>query len=233
VQDTAAVQLFVDRARAARSNFTLSEPELAAVAEICRRLDGLPLAIELAAARVRLLRPGEILRLDEGNTALSSMIKSNLALLGPDERELFARLSVFSRGFTLHAAQHVCEPRTLNQPLVDLLDNLARSSLVQRPATETGTETRFSMLEAVRQIAFDALRGTGEAETYQRRQADYFLHLVAEADAGLMGSAQARALEQLRLERNNIRAALRRQRRHARAGGGPRDRQSAVALLAV
>jgi predicted ATPase/transcriptional regulator with XRE-family HTH domain len=213
-----AVQLFLERARAARNDFALSEPEITAITEICRRVDGLPLAIELAAARARILRPTQILERDEPRAELNSMIESNLQMLGADERDLFARLAVFSRGFTLQAAEEVCAPHMLSQPLIDVLGNLAGWSLLQRPLMGDGVSPRFTMLEIIREHAFHQLRASGEAQALQRRHAEYFLDLVTTAGARLTGRAQIRALEQLKAERDNIRAALR-----WAAGGGPSE----------
>ena len=163
-----AVQLFVDRARAVRSNFALTEANAMAVVEICRRLDGLPLAIELAAARTRLLEPEALLArlenvldalgtgpvdLPERQRTLRATVEWSVGLLDDAEQRFLAALSVFADGWTLAAAASVCE--LTDDRVLDLLDELARHSLVTVEASDVGS--RFRMLTSVQNLAAERL----------------------------------------------------------------------------
>ena len=184
-----AVRLFVDRARAVRHDFTLDDANAAAVMEICRRLDGLPLAIELAAARTRVLAPAALLArlehvldalgtgpidLPERQRTLRATVEWSFGLLDDMERELVEALSVFADGWTVDAATHVVarpEDETL-----DLLDALAGHSLVSVVADDAGP--RFRMLVTVRELAAERLAAGGAGADVARRHAEYFAELV-------------------------------------------------------
>jgi predicted ATPase len=213
-----AVQLFVDRAQAVRYDFALTEDNALAVVEICRRLDGLPLAIELAAARTRLLEPGALLarlgsRLDglgtgpvdlpERQRTLRATVEWSIGLLDDAEEHLLATLSIFVEGWTVDAAMHVSdltEDRTL-----DLLDALAGHSLVHVDATAAGP--RFGMLASVREMAAERLASSAALADVERRHADYFGALVENAD--WPAERQAEWAERLRTDEENLRIAIR------------------------
>jgi predicted ATPase len=219
-----AVRLFVDRAQAVRYGFDLTEERAPTVVEICRRLDGLPLAIELAAARTRLLDPGALLaRLGRSLDALGTgsvdlparqrtlraTVEWSVGLLSDDEQRMLATLSVFADGWTLDAATRVAdldEDRTL-----DLLDALAGNSLVQvdttGPIGPSGGGPRFHMLASVRELAAERLAADGEQDAVSRRHAAYFRALVEDAD--WPAERQGEWAEQLRAEEENLRVAIR------------------------
>jgi predicted ATPase len=213
-----AVRLFVDRAQGVRYDFALTEDNALAVAEICRRLDGLPLAIELAAARTRLLEPGALLarlrsRLDalgtgpvdlpERQRTLRATVEWSVGLLDNAEEHMLATLSVFVEGWTVDAAVHVSsltEDRAL-----DLLDALAGHSLVNVDATDVGP--RFHMLASVRELAAERLAASADLADVERRHAEYFGALVENAD--WPAERQAEWAERLRTEEENLRVAIR------------------------
>jgi non-specific serine/threonine protein kinase len=229
-----ALALFVERARAVRPELTV-DAAAPAVAAICRHLDGLPLAIELAAARVKLLTPPELLaRLsgtaDEASPAalrlltggprdaparqrtLRDTIAWSYALLDPDEQRLFRRLAVFVGGCTLEAAEAVAGP-DVNEPRPELgaLDGVA--SLVDksllRHLGQTDGVTRVGMLETVREFGLEQLMAAGEADRLGRRHLAYCLALVERAEPGLTSAEQGRWIDRLEAERGNMGAALR------------------------
>jgi len=213
-----AVQLFVDRARAVRYDFELTDENAAAVVEICRRLDGLPLAIELAAARIRLLDPNALLArlehvldafgpgpvdLPERQRSLRATIEWSVGLLDDDARDLLAALSVFVDGWTVAAAADVAE--LTDDGALDLLDALAGHSLVSVVASRS--EPRFRMLTSVRQFAAELL-GTGERrDRLERRHADYFRTLVEAVH--WPSERQVDWVERVRVDEENVRAAVR------------------------
>jgi predicted ATPase len=203
-----AVELFRQRAEAVLPGFTADYGRLA---EICRRLDSLPLAIELAAARVKVLPPGELLaRLDrrlpmltgtrrdlpERQRTLRATIEWSYELLDPAEQRLFARLSVFAGGWMLAAAETVCEAD------LDTLGSLLDKSLIRREGD------RFSMLETIREYALERLEDSGDADTVRRRHAEHFADLAEASEGEHLGPAQAPLRQQFRTEWDNIRAAL-------------------------
>jgi predicted ATPase len=203
-----AVELFRQRAEAVLPQFSADYDLLA---EICRRLDSLPLAIELAAARVKVLPPGELLgRLDrrlplltasrrdlpERQQTLRATIAWSFDLCSADEQELFGRLGVFSGGFTLDAAEAVCDAG------LDAFQGLLEKSLVRREGE------RFSMLETIREFAVERLEETGQGGELRRRHAEYFTELAEDVETEHLGPAQAPLREQFRTEWDNIRAAL-------------------------
>jgi len=190
-----AVKLFVQRARAVKPDFEVTNESAPALAEICVRLDGLPLAIELAAARVRVLPPqqmlerlGNRLKLLKGGSrdlparqqTLRGTIDWSYDLLTEEEKALFGRLSVFSGGRTLEAAEEVCDPEGTLDAL-EVVGALLEKSLL-RQEEGVGGEPRFVMLEAVHEYASEKLEESEEAEKFKRAHAEYFLALAAEAD---------------------------------------------------
>ena len=221
--DYEAVRLFVERASAVRPDFSLTQENAVAVVEICRRLDGLPLAIELAAARIKLLPPGVLQErlsnrlklltggarnLPERQRTLRNAIAWSYDLLGGSEKVLFARLGVFSGGATLEAIEAVCDaPGDLPTDVFDGVSSLVDESLL-RQEEEWGGEPRFVMLETIREYARERLRQSGEAEAASRAHAAYFLALAEEAEPMLWGAEDAVWLDRLEQEHNNIRAAL-------------------------
>ena len=216
-----AVALFTDRASAVKASFELTEGNAASVAEICRRLDGLPLALELAAARIRTMSPSSLLaRLDRSlelltggprdladrQRTLRAAISWSYELLDEDERKLFSRLGVFAGGFTQDAAEAVADRGDLSLAVWDGLSSLVDKSLVRRTDTD---EERFSMLETIRSFALEKLEGSGEGEDIRRAHAEFFRGLAEEAWPVLASTAPTEALQRLRPEEDNTRAALR------------------------
>ena len=215
-------RLFVERARAAAPAFELEEGNASSVASICWRVAGLPLALELAAAKVRFLDPATLLsRLDK---ALSSAWARDLPerqrtmratldwshdLLSEPERELFRRLSVFAGGFTLEAAEAVGAAGSIGvEDVLDLLGTLAEQSLVIAESSSGGYEARYGMLEPVRQYAREKLEESGEGENILRRHAEFFLALSERAMSEFWGQRQDEWLERLERENDNLRAAM-------------------------
>lgn len=213
-----AFHLFVEQARAARPDFALSDESAAAVAEICQRLDGLPLAIELAAARVRVLAPIAMLRRLERRLpllvagtrdapvrqrTLRDAIAWSYDLLSEPEQRLFRRLAVFVGGFTLEAAEQVCEEPDLLDHIASLVDN----SLL-REHERSGDELRFVMLETIREYGLERIEESGEAQGMRRRHAEHFTALAEEAEPQIRGPDQVRWLDRLETEHDNMRAAL-------------------------
>jgi predicted ATPase len=212
-----AVQLFVQRACAAAAGFALDEGNALAVAQICARLDGLPLAIELTAARVRLFSPQSMLPrlgdrlqfltggprdLPARQRTLRATIEWSHDLLDADEQTLFCRLSVFAGGFTLDAAEAVLDPPSILHTLQSLVDQ----SLLQ--VFEVDRAPRFTMLETVREYAAERLEESGRAETIRQRHARCFLALAEEAEVEQWGPRVAVWVDRLEGERDNLRAAL-------------------------
>jgi len=218
VDDSEAVQLFIARARAVRPDFAPHVDDLAAVGEICTALDGLPLAIELAAARIRLYPPQALMPLLRSRLALltggprdlpkrQQTLRAALdwshALLAPDAQQLFARLGVFAGPFDAAAAAAVSaepEARTLEQ-----LADLADQSLLEITAGET---PGFRMLQTVREYALARLAETGEQDTARRRHLAHYLAIALAAGEGLDGPGQAELLDRLEAAYPNMRAAL-------------------------
>jgi predicted ATPase/class 3 adenylate cyclase len=203
-----AVELFRQRAEAVLPGFSA---EYGRLAEICRRLDSLPLAIELAAARVKVLPPGELLeRLDqrlpiltasrrdlpERQQTLRATIEWSYELCSAEEQKLFARIAVFSGGFTLHAAEIVSSAD------LDTLASLLDKSLIRREGE------RFSMLETIREFALERLEESDEAERIRRRHAEYVTELAESVESDYLGPQQAAVRERFRTEWDNVRAAL-------------------------
>ncbi|MGH2539279.1 MAG: ATP-binding protein, partial [Actinomycetota bacterium] len=220
-----AVALFVERATALDPAFSISETTADVVAELCRRLEGLPLAIELAASRVRVLPPREILvRLDRRldlltggpidlptrQRTLREAIGWSVDLLGGDERALFRRLSVFAGGWTLDSAQSIADPaRELGADILENLASLVDKNLVRRLPTPPD-RVRFGMFESIRQFGTERLEAAGEGETTRGRHAAHFLEVAEDAEPHLRGLDRRRRLDELELEHDDLRAALRR-----------------------
>jgi predicted ATPase/DNA-binding CsgD family transcriptional regulator len=220
-----AVRLFVARAQAIRADFSITSETASSVAEICARLDGLPLAVELAAARVRILSPPALLARLERPLALltggprdvaarQQTLRATLdwsyGLLGADEQRLFRRLGIFVGGCTLEAVDAVCNADDdLGSPELDVIDALVGQSLVrQLPTTTINDEPRFGMLETVREFALERLEQSGEAEGLRQRHAAHFLALAERAEPELWGAGSNAWLERLELEHANMRAAM-------------------------
>jgi predicted ATPase len=215
-----AVRLFVDRARAVRPDFALDEANAGAVAEIVSRLDGLPLAIELAAARSRLLSPQQMLprlerRLDllaggmrdlpERQQTLRGAIAWSHDLLEPPERRLFARFSVFVGGAELSEAETVCGPAgDLGRDVLDGLEALVEHSLLRQ--VERAGEPRFFMLGTIRDFAAEQLAASGEQDALRRRHALAYLGLAERAAPSLTTTDQRIWLDRLGRDHDNLRA---------------------------
>jgi predicted ATPase/DNA-binding XRE family transcriptional regulator len=220
-----AVRLFVERAQAVQPAFQLTEANAATVAAICARLDGLPLAIELVAARVRLLSPAALLaRLDDRlallrdgprdlparQQTLRSAIAWSYDLLNADEQALFRRLGVFVGGCTLEAAEAVATlnvQRLERSNVLEGLSVLLDHSLLQQSPGPNG-EPRFTMLETIREYALERLTADGERESLRRQHAEYFLHFVETAEPELIGPNEVEWLDRVEREHDNLRAVL-------------------------
>jgi predicted ATPase/DNA-binding CsgD family transcriptional regulator len=213
-----AVRLFVERSAAVSRDFALTDENAAAVARICRDLDGLPLAIELAAARMTVLTPHALLaRLDHRLALLTDgaqdvperlrTMRAGIAwsydLLSPPEQKLFRRLAVFAGGFGLAAAEALCRH---DRPL-DVLAALVDQSLVQR-TTPDGVEPRFAMLETIGEFALERLADGGEEADARRDHAAWFRRLAEGAETGLRGPDQQEWRDRLEADLDNVRAAL-------------------------
>ena len=214
-----AVRLFIERAQAVQSSFAVTDANAPAVAQVCWRLDGIPLALELAAARVRSLPVGEInVRLDQrfrlltggSRTALPrqqtlrALVDWSYDLLTEAEQTLLRRLSVFAGGWTLAAAEGVCCGDPIEDwEVLDLLTGLVDKSLV----TYEEVEGRYRLLESIRQYAADRLGESGEAEAVRGRSASWFLTLAEEAEPKLVGPEQGAWLSRLDAEHDNLRAS--------------------------
>ena len=217
-----AASLFVDRATAARPGFAPDSTDSEAIVRICERLDGIPLAIELAAARTRMMRPAEIaagldgrFRLLTGGarTALprQQTLEASVAwshdLLDEPQRIAFRRLSVFRGGFTLEAAEVVCADGTVDRyAVLDLLGRLVDKSLVQ--AADRGLQTRYRLLETIRQYAGDRLIESGESEAVRARHCAWFADYAELAAPELERADGAVWLARLDAEHDNLQAAL-------------------------
>ena len=214
-----AVALFLDRARAVRPGFALTRENAAAVVEICRRLEGLPLAIELAAARIRLLDPDALLRrlatsldalgtgavdLPQRQRTLRETVQWSVDLLDDTERSLLETMAIFVDGWTVEAAAQVAglaEDRAL-----ELSEALARHSLIELDSTELGT--RLRMLETVREFVAEQLAARPDIAEIGRRHADYYQALAEQADRPLRGLDQDHWAERLESEAGNLAVAV-------------------------
>jgi predicted ATPase/DNA-binding XRE family transcriptional regulator len=217
-----AIALFVERAQAVRPQFALTPDNAGTIAAVCARLDGLPLAIELVAARISILSPRALLErlgprlmlhtngpcdLSERHRTLHNAIDWSYALLSPEEQGLFARLGVFIGGLTLEAAESVAwESNKSGLMILDGLTSLVNNNLVVQQ--EHGGEPRFSLLETIRAYALERLAESGEEETVRQRHAEYYLALAEEAERHLRTAEQQVWLDGLETERGNLRTAL-------------------------
>jgi non-specific serine/threonine protein kinase len=216
-----AVALFVERGRAARKSFALTERNADAIAAICRRLDGLPLALELAAARLKMLSPeGVLARLNErlkllttGGVDLPERQKTMRAavawsydLLDEGERRIFRQLAVFEGGGMMDEAEAVCGGEQ-SVAVLDAVTSLVDKSLLDRRERSDG-DPRFTMLEVVREYARERLAESGEAKEVERRHADSYFAFVETAEPGVRGADAAEWLDRLEAEHENIRRAL-------------------------
>lgn len=217
-----AVRLFVERARSVRPGFELSGNE-ELIAAICRRLDGLPLAIELAAARSRLFTPATLLRrldrsldvlqtrardMPDRHQTLRGAISWSYEMLDDDEKRLFSRLSVFSGGWTIPALTEIGGVDSAASTVETALESLMEHSLVRERDPVRG-EARFGMLETIREFAAERLAESGSEPSLRARHADYFSRFAAQGDAHLTGADQDEWLDRLEAEHDNFRAALR------------------------
>jgi predicted ATPase/DNA-binding winged helix-turn-helix (wHTH) protein len=218
-----SVALFTQRAMAAKFDFSLTERNARAIAEICTRLDGLPLAIELAAARIKLLPPQAMLvRLESPFKLLTGgardvparqrTMRETIAwsydLLDKPEKSLFRRLSVFIGGFTLEAAEAICNAKDdFGIDTQDGVSSLVDKSLLQQ-IEQAGGEPRFVMLETIREYGLECLKANGELKLLRRRHAAFFLQLAERAEPELGSQEQASWLASLEQEHDNFRAAL-------------------------
>jgi non-specific serine/threonine protein kinase len=225
-----APRLFVDRAAAVEPSFQLTAGNASAIAQVCQQLDGIPLAIELAARRVTALSVEQIaVRLDERFRLLTSGSRAALArqqtlaatvewsykLLDLAERALFDRLTVFAGGFDLDAAEHICSANQSASPhvfqisdVLDLLCRLVDKSLVVAEAGTDGVE-RYRLLETLRQYARERLAEKGELQAIRHRHAVYYRSLAVEAASHVLGADQVTWLDRLEREHENLQAALR------------------------
>jgi predicted ATPase/uncharacterized protein HemY len=228
----ASVQLYLQRARALQHNFELTSETTQAVAEICRRLDGLPLAIELAAVRsklytpqamlARLVGPGETNRLNlltkgaqnlpERQQALRNTINWSYELLTPDQARLFSRMAVFAGGSTLEAVEIICRNDAKGDQggsfeVLEGVQALLDNSMIQQVEGAEG-DSRLLMLETIREFALEKLVEGGEYEKLRERHMAYFLELAEQAETELRGPRTKRWLDRLQDDYNNLRAAF-------------------------
>jgi predicted ATPase len=217
-----ALTLFAERARAVRPDFVLDAENSETVANICTQLDGLPLAIELIAARIALMSPETLLeRLNnrfilyaDGMRAVSARQKTlhgaiawSYDLLSPEEQKLFASLSIFAGGFTLDAAESIFSRMILDKPVSDLIASLSNKSLLQRTFDARG-EPRFNMLVTIQQFAHDRLRQMADDAEIRNWHLAYFLRLAEQADKEIHGPDQIEWIERVESEHDNLNVAL-------------------------
>jgi len=217
-----ALTLFSERARAVQSDFVLDADNIQTVVAICLQLDGLPLAIELIAARIRLMSPQALLsKLNDqfvlsadGMRAVSARQKTlhnaigwSYNLLSPEEQKLFACLSVFSGGFTLDAAEAIFSRMVTNKSVSELIASLLDKSLLQRRIDER-RETRFHMLVIIRQFALDRLQHMGQEAEVRSWHLAYFLEIAEQADKQIHGPDQVAWMNRLEMDHDNFRTAL-------------------------
>jgi non-specific serine/threonine protein kinase len=220
------IHLFVERASAAKSDFTLTKQNALSVAQVCQRLDGVPLAIELAAARVKMMTVGEIAKhLDDRFDLLTAGSRTALPrhqtlrgaidwsydLLSRPERLFFSRISIFAGGFTLNAAKEIAAGDGVSKTqVIHLLGQLINKSLVNVRARseEPKSETRYEMLETIREYAREKLDEFGETEQVRQRHRDFFIGFAEQAEPKLKGAQQLEWLNRLEDEHDNLRAVL-------------------------
>lgn len=219
----AAVELFVQRAQRTKPDFHITSQTAPAMAEICVRLDGLPLALELAAARINVLPPRALLKQLENrldlltggsrdvparHQTLANLLDWSFKLLSPSEQRLFSWLGVFVGGWTLEAAEAVYVPaETMDRALVDALQSLNDNSLI-RQVEELDDEPRFTMLETIREYASHQLAAGGQVDVARSLHAAYYLKLAERAEGELNGSEAAVWVRRLEMDHGNLFAAL-------------------------
>lgn len=218
----AAVQLFLQRARMVKPDFTITNETAPTIVEICSRLDGLPLAIELAAARIKLLSPSAMLTrlehrlqfltggardLPARQQTLRNAIAWSYDLLDENEQKLFQRLSVFIGGCTVDAVEAVVRESTADIALLDQLESLLDKSLV-RETEGRHREPRFVMLGMLREFGLERLEASGQGETIRRCHAEFYLSLAEAAEASLERAEQIQWMDRMEQEHGNLRAAL-------------------------
>ncbi len=224
--DFEAVKLFVQRAQKAKPAFNLTEENAKSVADICARLEGLPLAIELAAARVKILAPPAILgklenRLQlltsgardvpERQQTMRGAIEWSFDLLNEAEKDLFRRLAVFAGGFTFEAAEKICANNESSKKQIDFLDlltSLTEKSLLVTKEQSGSDEPRFRMLEIVREYALESLETSKQFNEARHRHTLYFLEFAEKAEPHLQSVQAEEWLNRLESEHDNLRAAL-------------------------
>jgi predicted ATPase/class 3 adenylate cyclase len=231
-----AVALFIERAQAVKPDFQVTNTNAPAVAEICARLDGLPLAIELAAARTRLLPPQALLtRLEQRLQLLTSSLRDAPArqhtlretiqwsydLLPEEEQQLFRRLSVFVNGCELSAVEAVCHtPGDRKEAVLDEVTSLVDKNVLQQMAVEEA-ESRFTMLETIREFGLERLTASREMDATRQAHASYYFALAEEAASELTGPRSAEWWKRLEREHDNLRAALEWSLEPAQTGSNP------------
>ncbi len=218
-----SIQLFLDRVKNVKPTFQFSDENKDAIEQICIGLDGLPLALELAAARIKIFSPEALLRRLNNNLdilksnapkqpdrhrTLRNAIDWSYGLLAPEEKTLFRRLSIFSGGCTIDAAEEICFEEYLpNFDIIDVLVSLVDKSLLQRGDQEDG-EPRFFMLETLKTFGQDKLEKSLEKEQIARQYAAYYTELLEDSDRHLTGPEQKDWLNQIDIELDNIRAVM-------------------------
>src|SRR5947209_973445 len=240
-----AVALFIERAQATKPDFSVTNANAPAVAAICAHLDGLPLAIELAAARVKHFSPHTLLtRLEQGLSVLSrgardlparqqtlhGTIAWSYNLLSPEEQKLFRYLAIFLDGWGLQAAEAICMARGgLSEDMLEGMASLVDKSLLRQEEQAAG-ETRFWMLQTLREFGLEQLARSGELEVTRQVHAEYYLRLVEEVEPSLQATGQGKWMVRLEQEHENLRAALSWLLAQARIGGGQSKQQAEQAL---
>ncbi len=224
LRENEAIMLFAERARAARPAFSLTRDNIADVAAICSRLEGLPLAIELAAARIKILSPGAVLAklenrlnlltggprdLPERQKTMRGAVMWSYDLLSEEEKVVFGELAVFSGGFRIDAAEFVCDRpgRDFSTELLDIISSLIDKSLLIQKETPDG-ESRFRMLEVVRDLALETLEARRKLDETRKRHAEFFMNLGVTAEPLLQTAESAVWLARLEEEHDNLRAAM-------------------------
>jgi len=219
----ASVELFAERARAINSDFLLTAQSATSIAQICQRLDGIPLAIELAAARIQVLKVEEIAsRLTDRFSVLTSGSRTALPrhqtlratidwsydLLTEPERILFRRLAIFAGSFTLEGIEEVCSQGMNRRDLLDLLGRLVDKSLVMVDVASSKTETRYRLLETIREYTRQKMDEAGENTELRNSHLEYFVGLAEEAEKNTFGADSVRYHRRLDQELDDIRTAM-------------------------
>lgn len=222
VSQVDSVRLFVDRAMAAQADFELTEENCQQIAEICRRLDGVPLAIELAAARVRSLAPSDILRrlnerfrfliggkrdADARHQTLRATIDWSYELLNESERELFCKLSIFVGGFYVDAAEAICPgDRVDADSILDILTSLADKSIVLIDRTSEGS--RYRLLESFRQYGYERIAGSADLEVLRESHCRYYVEYAERGESQIRGKDELMWVNRFDADFDNLRAAF-------------------------